>query len=76
MTQTVARINYALGVCSSMYCDAIDKNKFEASGFRAFDSNLAIFYIITLPSPPSKIRHSLLHKNAMCSKSNHNKHEQ
>jgi len=28
MTHTVARINYALGVCSSMYYDANDKNKF------------------------------------------------
>lgn len=33
MTHTVARIRYSLGVGSSMYCDATDKNKFEASGF-------------------------------------------
>ena len=34
MTHTVARINYSLGVGSSMYCDATDKNKPEASGFK------------------------------------------
>jgi hypothetical protein len=33
MTHTVARINYSLGVGSSMYCDVTDKNKLEASGF-------------------------------------------
>jgi hypothetical protein len=33
MIHTVARINYSLGVGSSIYCDATDKNKFEASGF-------------------------------------------
>jgi len=33
MIHTVARISYSLGVGSSMYCDAIDKNKFEAPNF-------------------------------------------
>jgi 2-polyprenyl-3-methyl-5-hydroxy-6-metoxy-1,4-benzoquinol methylase len=32
MTHTVARISCLLGVGSSVYCDATDKNKFEASG--------------------------------------------
>jgi hypothetical protein len=33
MTHTVARINYSLGVGSSMYCDVTGKNKIEASDF-------------------------------------------
>jgi hypothetical protein len=39
--------------------------------YYAFDSNLAIFHHNTPLSIKQNKKHSLLHKNAMCSKSNH-----
>jgi hypothetical protein len=33
LTHTLAKINYSLGVGSSIYCEVANKNKFEVSGF-------------------------------------------
>jgi len=44
-------------ICMKIIMPGILKTLLSFCEYRAFDSNLTIFYIITFSSPPSKIRH-------------------
>ena len=62
--------------CMEIIMPGILKTLLSFCEYHAFVSNLALFYSITFPSAPSKIKHSLLHKNASAQKVFTNKYEQ